>query len=746
MDRAFAPEWAGGWTLARWGFAFAALWGHLPRLSRIDDAYACTDMLFNYGPYRLNEWVTFTPLTATVLWVLGLLGIVAIAVGGRLFRPGMLFYLVGAWALLAEESINIKAHDRLSLWVAVGLLLSPAHERSLTTKWRSPVGRWFLLVVFGWLYWSTGSLKAMEEPGWFNGSALQYHFLHRFHAGGELAVWMSTQNAICRVLGWFTVAFEVGFPLLVLWRRANPWVLLAGMGFHLGILALMNVGAFSFVALSAYPAMLHPEVARGLWQRLRPLLSRLPAAGVLGLVACGAEPARPPEPTQNLLLVYIDTLRADHLGAYGYPLPTSPTIDALAATGARLDAAYAPAPWTLVSTASLFTGLLPATHGAGIPGSVRNEARATTVTQLSGRFTTLADVAESHGFATALFARNSYLGHGVEQGFSTVSNPRRRDGAHTVDAALEWLDDVPDDDRFFLAVHLMDAHTPNDPPAEHRAHFPALVEASEGQLKQARRFRREFGDADYDADEIFYRQRRQALYDASIRYVDEQVGRLLEGLGDRRRDTLVVVTADHGEEFWDHYELEQRVYEDPRRQWGMGHGHTFFEELVRVPMIFAQPGVLIPSVVSARVSHVDWMPTVLDLLGLDGPDDIDGQSYAALLQGGKAPAPDPTLVFDEVCFGADKQGIREGDLKLVRSVTEADLLLDLSADPGETRNLAAQRPADVARLGAELDRRLAAAAARGQRLLGGTTPEDRALDDDEIDELRAMGYLDDDAE
>lgn len=286
MDRLFAPEWAGGWTLARWCFAFTALAAHLPRLARIEDAYACTDMLFSTGPWRLAEYVVWTPATATGIWVAGVVGIVAFAIGGRLFRPGLALYFVAAWALLAEEALNVKAHDRLALWVTLGFFLSPSHEQNLTTKWRSPVARWYLLVVFGWLYWSTGSLKFMEERGWFDGTALQYHFLHQYHAGWPAAVWMSTQNGLCRVLGWFTMAFEMGFPILVLWRRSNPWVLLAGVAFHLGVLALMSVGAFSFVALSAYPALLHPEAARAVWERVRPVVARVPV--VRALVPRGA--------------------------------------------------------------------------------------------------------------------------------------------------------------------------------------------------------------------------------------------------------------------------------------------------------------------------------------------------------------------------------------------------------------------------------------------------------------------------
>ena len=276
LDAAFAPTWAGGWAASRLIFVFAAICAHLPRLFRIDDAYACRDMLFTRPPYSLADWVVWSPASATAVWALGALGIVGVAWGGAWFRLGLLAYLLGTWGLLAEEALNVKAHDRLALWVALALFVSPAGERGLSQKWRSPAGRWLMLIVFGWLYWSTGTLKATQEPGWWDGRALQLNLVHRFHAGGPLALWLSGHRVVCRVLGWATVGFEMGSPFLLVWRRGNPWVLLVGAGFHLGILTMMNVGAFSFVALSAYPVLLHPEVGRKLWERMSGMRPHIP--------------------------------------------------------------------------------------------------------------------------------------------------------------------------------------------------------------------------------------------------------------------------------------------------------------------------------------------------------------------------------------------------------------------------------------------------------------------------------------
>jgi hypothetical protein len=276
LDRLYEPVWAGAWVWVRWMWVVAALWGHVPRVFRVEDAYAVDDMLFTSGPYRLVEWVVFTPPTAYALWALGMIGIALVAWGGRLMRPGIAMFLVGAGALLLEEALNIKAHDRLMLFVTLGLLFSPAAERDLQTKWRSPFARYWMLIVYSAIYGSTGLMKLLYEPGWFDGTALQYHLVQQFHAGSHVAAFVSGQRWLTFILCWWTVLFELGFPLLVWFRKTNPWVLALGMGFHVGIFSLMDVGAFGFVSAAAYPVLLHPDVAQALdgwirtrWARLR---------------------------------------------------------------------------------------------------------------------------------------------------------------------------------------------------------------------------------------------------------------------------------------------------------------------------------------------------------------------------------------------------------------------------------------------------------------------------------------------
>lgn len=269
LDRLFAPAWAGGWTATRIVFASVLLLFALMRIPAIPDAYASDDMVFANWPFFLADHYRVTLRTAYLLAAGGVLGLAGVLAGGRAMRPGLVLFVVCEWVLLSAEALNVKAHDRLALWIALGLLFSPAAERGLVDKWRSPAARWYLLVVYAGIYGSTGWLKLLEEPAWWDGDVLAYHLVHRHFAGGPLAAWLSGQRWLVAPMGWVTVVFECLFPLLVWSRRVNPWLLVVGASFHLGIAVLMNVGKFSWIALSAYPVLLHPEVARGLWARLR---------------------------------------------------------------------------------------------------------------------------------------------------------------------------------------------------------------------------------------------------------------------------------------------------------------------------------------------------------------------------------------------------------------------------------------------------------------------------------------------
>jgi len=267
LDWFFAPEWAGGWTFTRYMWCFAAFLGHGKRIFGIPGPYANEEILLTSGYFKLVNVVIFSPTTAMMIWAGGVLGILMVARGGKTFHLGLMLWFVCAWALLAQEALNIKAWDRLTTWIALVLMFSPAYEERLWTKKRSPAARYSLLILFCAIYGSTGWMKFLNEPAWLDGSVLQYHLVHQWHAGNRLAAWVSGHRWLTAPMCWWTLLFECGFPFLVWWKRANPPLLLLGALFHVGLLLMMQVGPFGFVSLAAYPVLMHPEAAKRLFDR-----------------------------------------------------------------------------------------------------------------------------------------------------------------------------------------------------------------------------------------------------------------------------------------------------------------------------------------------------------------------------------------------------------------------------------------------------------------------------------------------
>lgn len=262
-ERVFEPEWAGGWFLARWLWVLAAFLEHAWRVRAIEDAYASQDMVFSVGVWRVASYIDLSVQGGYALWAGTMLGIAMVAWGGRLTKPGILLFLICGWTLGAYEALNVKAHDRLLLWVSTALFFSPADERDLAGKYRSPFGRYVLIVAYSAIYGSTGFMKAFYEPTWFtDGTVLGLHFLDHNHGSGALAVWLSDKKWFLLPGGAITVIWEMTFPFAVWIRKLNPWYLMVGFLFHFILLLTMQVGPFAFVATAAYPVLLHPEVAR----------------------------------------------------------------------------------------------------------------------------------------------------------------------------------------------------------------------------------------------------------------------------------------------------------------------------------------------------------------------------------------------------------------------------------------------------------------------------------------------------
>jgi arylsulfatase A-like enzyme len=425
----------------------------------------------------------------------------------------------------------------------------------------------------------------------------------------------------------------------------------------------------------------------------------------------------------NLLVISIDTLRADHLSSYGYERDTSPCLDALASGGVLFEQAVSTAPWTLPSYGSLFTSRSPTVHRAGV-----NPVRAATfesggdasdsdvVESLAPDLPMLAEMLRDGGWATAGFHSNPYLAgkSGVQRGFQRWLMYRWcADTA--VDLALDWIGrrrDAP----WFAFVHVFDPHQPYAPPPpfdrKYADRSPQDVPEYPPQVDVMRARGVTPGMQRFLIDQ----------YDGEIAWSDAEIGRLLDALekSGELANTLVVFQSDHGEEFWDHG--------------GYEHGHTQHEELLRVPLVMSFAG-RIPAGkrVAERVSLLDVMPTVLELLGLEAPSAMEGTSLVPAWKGKSLPQRE--LVAECLLYGArEAKALYVGDEKLILRAGQPPLLFDLAADPREKHDLAAERPARVTELETRLLRRARTLAAQAH------TSQVREFSDRERADLHRVGY------
>jgi choline-sulfatase len=431
---------------------------------------------------------------------------------------------------------------------------------------------------------------------------------------------------------------------------------------------------------------------------------------VLALSACNSPsppPGPPPASARNLVLVTIDTLRADRVGAYGYTRARTPAIDALARRGARFDKAYATAPITLTSHASLMTGLYPPGHGGRHNGM-----------RVDQNVPQLAETLAAAGFSTAAFVSAFPLDRrfGLNKGFATYSDrmprgPRgrlenERPGRQTTDEAIAWLgtlstlstlgtkgtsgthgtpgtpgtpgtQSVPPGPRFFLWLHLFEPHAPYGDPRSGRS----------------------------TADR----------YDDEIAEADLQVGRVFEALGANAANSLIVVVADHGEAFGEHGEISHSLF--------------VYDTTLRVPLVITGPGV--PArVIAAPVSLADVAPTVLRLLGVK-PFDADGIDLAPALAGAELPGRDlyaesfaPLLDFG----WSPLRSLRSQGFKYI-AAPRAELY-EVERDPGETRDIVSSQPQRAA----DLQERV-------QRYSTTSLEPTERIEPEALARLQALGYV-----
>lgn len=451
------------------------------------------------------------------------------------------------------------------------------------------------------------------------------------------------------------------------------------------------------------------------------------------VVALPALACRSSETPRHLVILCIDTLRADRVGHLGSPIArTTPVLDRLAASGVTFERAWAASSWTVPSVASLFTSRLPHRHGAGVPGEMKLLGDDSPPGGIRPGLATLAEVLRARGFATASFAANPFLYGRFRDGFE-VAVTERVSAAEVVDRGLEWLAGR-EERRRFLYLHFMDAHEPNHPPP---GYFERFATPGNAPTPDDGRWIDPWRSVEDLADPAFlaHRERRQAAYAAAVRYVDDEIGRFLDGLAQLglREETLIVVTADHGEEFWEHAAIERSWGDDPRGIWGVGHGHAFFEEQLRVPLILAGAGVPASLRSPCAASLIDVAPTAFARLGLEPEAGWQGTDLTGSFRRGDPGCTGRAVFAASSAYGPEGLAIRIGDEKLYRRGGQPDLRFDLARDPGEHRALAADS--------SPAGRRLLSLAARLEAAGGTGSAAPPLTDPALVEELRTLGYL-----
>jgi arylsulfatase A-like enzyme/Tfp pilus assembly protein PilF len=403
-------------------------------------------------------------------------------------------------------------------------------------------------------------------------------------------------------------------------------------------------------------------------------------------------------PETNVLLFTLDTTRADHIGCYGYPNVRTPNIDGLAADGFLFKNATAQAPLTLPSHSSIFTGTYPFIHGVRDNGGF----------YLEPEKVTLAELLKQKGWTTSAFVGAFVLDSrwGLNQGFDYYYDnfdfakykkisldSVQREGGEVIKAFFDWFK-TNGDRRFFSWIHLYDPHTPYEPPEPYKSEYSG---------------------------------RPWGLYDGEIAYVDSLIGKVLESLREKGvlDKTIIVIAADHGESLGEHGESS--------------HAFFIYDSTVSVPLILKLPASnLKAKTIDAQVELVDIMPTLLDLLGIAVPNEVQGRSLAPLLAGSRSET--DKMAYSESYYPRYHYGWSE--LKSLRTVRYQYIqaprpeLYDIVRDPMERTNIYGQNGPQAERFIKEMKR-----LQERSPVQGAEEKAPRQLDNDTLEKLRALGYV-----
>lgn len=599
----------------------------------------------------------------------------------------------------------------IALGAVCGALLLP-RRWALLLALAVPVAVWLApgLVPIYWSEQRTQLVRALVSllvagaAGWL---LVQHTRVGSLRAGLSLGALASLATALWTV--------ELSTHSLGL---AGAAALLLAVGFSRGQLVRVALSCVALAVALVPPAL--QALEQGPLRR-----ANLPRSSADLTTSPSTSPPTSPNRATNLVLVVLDTVRADHLAPYGYERATTPALDELVRErGIQYTAARSTSSWTLPSHASMFTGLLPSEHGATHPRGAEVEATlshaAAPAQKLRDDVPTLASLLRDSGYRTgAVMANAAYLlpRFGLDRGFehydarpgglvgnyyplaqlawARVRAGRQvyRDARQITDLALDWLERAPGERPFFLTVNYMDAHAPYLPPAPHDEAF---------------------GEARVAEPWLLRKRDRTLLYDRSLLFLDAQLERLLAAVDLER--TVVIVTSDHGEALGNH------------GYWM--HSWTLYDEVVRVPLYVFRPGGT-SAVNSEPVSGADVFRIALREVGLP-QEQLDSELHPFGEWFQLEHTPDAEVLTDKHVARDLLAWIEDGRKVIVSSTGEVEVY-DLTADPGERSPL-------------ELDdAEVAAARARAETwwlehpsLDTGSTGE---LDEDELDRLRKLGYM-----
>jgi len=455
------------------------------------------------------------------------------------------------------------------------------------------------------------------------------------------------------------------------------------------------------------------------------------------LAVSTAPPAKPAHP--NVLFILADTLRADRITMQRDDRPLMPNLAKLAGESRHYANCRAQAAWTKPSMATLFTSLYPGVHRVLFGIDRHLEAVQTPQSDiLPDAYETMAEYLKAHGFATAGVQSNTHVTEyfGFSQGFDSYVVKRHPEfhGADITNAAFEELDKLKP--PFFLYAHYMDVHGPYDLPKDHpgRPTPPADLTESDRQLldnwndgyldlvffQVGLAPTRQFGDFS-PAGQAYVKMK----YDLSARYLDSELGRLVERVSSRHPNTIIVLAADHGEELFEHGSV--------------GHAKTVFEEVIHVPLLIKVPGEA-PQVIDAPVGLVDVLPTLAGLLGL--PPRAEWQGRDASSTDSLPPTDRPIFGQAEITITGSNRHLEMavvGARKLiVDTKKDSRTVFDLEQDPGELAGFPPGNIPDDAHLAQVLEQQISMELNSPQRQ---QTPATTELTDEQRERIKMIGYL-----